>query len=435
MNQGVTMSNKEIARISVMEKLKLCELNHSQASKLLGISIRQSKRLKRKYILNGALGLAHQSRGKPSNIKISEVDVEKVIAIIKKDYADFGPTFAHEKLVSRNCISFSVERLRQAMIKAGLWQEKHRKKERNHPTRERRPCIGELVQIDGSPHRWFEGRGMACTLIAYIDDATSKVMSGLFVDSESTWSYFDVTERYINKHGKPLAFYSDKHGVFRINASKDGVALAKDSHGDTQFGRAIKNLGIKIIHAHSPQAKGRVERLFETLQDRLVKEMRLLNISTIADANAYLPKYLEAHNLKYAVKPKEVANLHTALDKSENLAQIFTKQEERFLSKTLSCQYKNKLYQVNTKKSAYLLGNVKVTVLEAKDGSVSLIYKGKILDYSIIKKQPKTIDADHKEINPIVDKIKAKHIHLKPAPNHPWRRLPISNKERSLVSS
>lgn len=436
MKQGVTMSQKEIDRVAVMEKLIRKELKHSQASKILGISPRQSKRLKKLYKECGAVGLVHQARGQISNRRIPDSVIKPVIEIVKKDYADFGPSFAHEKLMERGCISFSAERLRQAMIVAELWKPKKRKRDRNHPSRDRRPCLGELVQIDGSPHKWFEDRGPRCTLIAYIDDATSKLLHLRFVESESTWAYFGSTERYLNEHGKPLAFYSDKHGVFRVNASKEGSAYASDSHGDTQFGRAMRELGITVIHAHCPQAKGRVERVFETLQDRLVKEMRLRGISTIEEGNDYLPTYLEAHNAKFAVEPQEPVNMHQPLRKQDDLKLIFTKQGERTLSKTLSCQYENKLYQIQTKQSAYIMRYIKVTVQESQNGTVQLIYKGKPLDYKIIKKQPKTIDADSKQINHTVDNIKRKRKSHKPATNHPWRSPLIEStqiKERSLV--
>jgi len=437
MNKGVTMSQKESERIDVMEKLMRREMKHRHASQLLGVSIRQSKRLKKRYKQSGIQGLPHKSRGQASNRQIAPSDIDAVMAIVKRDYADFGPTFAHEKLKEKGLVSFSVERLRQAMTAEALWKPKRRRKGKNHPSRSRRSCIGELVQIDGSPHKWFEDRGPACTLIAYIDDATSHVAHAAFVSSESTWSYFETIKAYIQSHGKPLALYSDKHGVFRINASKEGSAYASDSHGYTQFGRAMTTLGIVVIHANSPQAKGRVERLFETLQDRLVKELRLQGISTMEAGNQFLPAFLKGHNRKFAVIPNESENLHRPLHENEALDVILTLHEERTLSKTLTCQYQNKVYQVHTEQSAYILRHVKVLVSEARDGTVTLFYKGKPLDYSIVQFHPKTMDADAKDVNPTVDRIKKERVHPKPAPNHPWRQSLHYHKhaeERSLVS-
>lgn len=436
MTEGVTMSSKETERINVMEKLIRGEIKHSQASKILAISIRQSKRLKKRYKQSGTKGLVHQGRGRPSNCQIEASNIASAITIVKKDYADFGPTFAHEKLTERDSITFSVERLRQAMIKEGLWRSKRRKDNQNHPSRDRRSCFGELVQLDGSPHKWFEDRAPACTLIAYIDDATSNVLYAEFVKSESTWSYFTTFKAYLNQHGKPLALYSDKHGVFRINASKDGSAYASDSHGHTQFGRAMARLKITMIHANSPQAKGRVERLFQTLQDRLVKELRLQGISSMEAGNLFLPKFLKAHNAKFAVAPMEPTNMHRQLMAHDNLEKTLSIQEERWLSKTLTCQYENKIYQVQTEQSAYILRNVKVLVSEAKDGVVTIFYKNKPLSYSIVKKYPKAIDVDAKQLNHVMDKVKAKRSFPKPAPNHPWRKTFIKSnntEERSLV--
>ncbi len=436
MKEGVTMSHIEIERIGIMERLIRGEIKHEQASQLMGLSIRQCKRLKKKYKEQGTEGIVHKSRGMPSNRRIKPQDVLSVMAEVRNTYHDFGPTLAHEKLHEKGLVSFSVERLRQAMIKEGIWKAKSRKMIKNHPLRTRRSCLGELIQLDGSPHKWFEDRGPGCSLIAYIDDATSKWLYAKFVNSESTWSYFETMKDYILKYGKPLALYSDKHGVFRINASKDGSAAASDSHGYTQFGRAMNDLNIGLIHANSPQAKGRVERLFGTLQDRLVKDLRLEGISNMAAGNKFLPTFLESYNKKFSVTPAEPTNMHRCLNAHENLDAIFTIQDERILSKTLTCQHENILYQIKTKQSAYILRHVKILVSQSQDKTVTINYKGKSLDYDIVLSQPKSIDAGAKELNHAVDAIKATVVSAKPSPTHPWRKFVINNKntkERNLV--
>jgi hypothetical protein len=273
-----------------------------------------------------------------------------------------------------------------------------------------------------------------CTLLAYIDDATSSIVYAKFVKSESTWSYFEATKQYFRDLGKPLALYTDKHSVFRVNVSKDGQSATTDSNGDTQFSRALKSLDVAIIYAQSPQAKGRVERLYKTLQDRLVKELRLANISDIEAANLFLPEYLAGHNARFAVDPKDFTNMHRPLETNDNLDSVFLLQETRVLSKTLTCQYKNKAYQIHTKKATYRLRNATVTVSEARNGDIFLSCEGQALDYSIIETRPKNKDSDSKNLNEIVDGIKAKatrnptqkqavtpKIPYKPPEDHPWR--------------
>ena len=311
----ITMSQQEVLRLQIMEKLKDRTLSQSEASKILKISCRQVKRLVRTYRQQGAKGLASKKRDKPSNNRLREEVKQNILALIKDKYADFGPTFLGEKLLENHDIAISKETLRQLMIAENLWQTKRRKKAKIHQMRERRSCFGELIQIDGSPHDWFEDRGDKCCLIVFIDDATSRIVSLRFEETETTAGYFRAAKTYIAQYGLPMAFYSDKHGIFRVNMP--------DCDSETQFGRAARELGIEIICAHSPQAKGRVERSNQTLQDRLVKEMRLLGISDIEAANAYLPEFWQKHNSKFAVEPKSNTDAHVKLIGDENLDLIF----------------------------------------------------------------------------------------------------------------
>src|SRR5271167_3190680 len=231
-------------------------------------------------------------------------------------------------------LHISRETLRAWMVADGLWQTRRKRRGRVYQPRYRRECLGELVQIDGSEHRWFEDRGEMCTLLAFVDDATSRLMRLRFVASESAFDYFRATKDYLETHGKPVAFYSDKHGIFRVN-SNDAVA------GDriTQFGRVLSELNIDIICANSPQAKGRVERAFGTLQDRLVKELRLAGISTVTAANAWLPGFITGYHARFGRQPQNAKDLHRPLTSADNLDEILVWREERTVTLSLTLHY------------------------------------------------------------------------------------------------
>jgi len=411
----VTMSTKELTRLEIIQQVKSRRLKQYEAAKQLGITVRQVRRLLKKHQEEGPAGLASKRRGKAGNRGYSKAFKEKVMNIVRKHYYDFGPTLAVEKLDELHDLSINKETLRQWMIADKLWKGKRRKKVVTHQQRLRRSCLGELVQIDGSPHDWFEGRGPKCCLLVFIDDATSQVMELLFVPVETTQGYMDGLRNYIKHHGLPLAFYSDKHGIFRIN-----IEEAKKGTGETQLGRVLGELGIELIHASSPQAKGRVERSNLTHQDRLVKELRLRGISDIDAANAYLPEYLEAHNKKFAVKAASPENSHRlTLPNEEILNLILSHQEERILSKNLELSYKNVIYQIVHKGQGYAMRRARITVCENKEKEVKLLYKDKLLSYKTLDKKNQREDAvSAKEINQKVDRRSRGH---KPKQDHPWR--------------
>jgi len=417
-NGTFTMSNKEANRISVLDKLKTKEIRQKQASEILGLSVRQVQRIVKSYHKIGIIGLTHGNRGRISNHKVDQIAVDNVLAIIRDKYKDFGPTFAHEKLMENNQINFSVEKLRLSMIDCGLWIQKKRKKIIVHQLRERRKCFGELVQIDGSPHRWFEDRGEYCTLLVFIDDATSKLMWLQFCHAETTIAYLRATKGYLKLYGKPLAFYSDQYSVFKINA-KGG------EYEPTRFGKVMEELSIKIICANSPQAKGRVERSNQTLQDRLVKELRLKEINTMEDANKFMPEFINKFNQKFAVPPSLEFNTHRPLTETEtkNLDQILAVIEERTLSKNLTCQFGNQFFQVKTNKSSYVLRNAKVKIIRDTDENIRMEYRGRKLEYTIFnsKQLPQAETVGSKLVNVEVDKLK--RIPAIPAYNNPWRRF------------
>ncbi len=326
----LTMSQKELDRLEVIQRVVSKQLRQRQAAGQLMLSIRQVKRLVRRYREQGAAGLVSRHRGKRPGNAIPEALREEILRLIRTQYGDFGPTLAAEKLHERHGHRLSAETLRQWMIADGLWQPKSRKRARIHPRRPRRPCRGELVQIDGSPHDWFEGRGPRCTLIVFIDDATGELMVLRFAPAETTWAYLQTLQAYLNQHGRPVALYSDKHSIFRINHPEHKGEL-------TQFSRALKTLDIAPIHANTPQAKGRVERANQTLQDRLVKEMRLRAISDIDTANTFLRAFIEHYNQRFAVAPQNPNDAHRSVLHSEReLALTLCLHHTRTLSKNLS---------------------------------------------------------------------------------------------------
>jgi hypothetical protein len=412
MDKLLTMSTKELSRLEVMQRLKAKRLIQKEAAILLGLSIRQIKRLWQKYQKQDAQGLISKRRGQASNNRIAAGVSQKVLDLIKKKYADFGPTLAHEKLTEVHKLSLSRESVRKLMIEEGLWKPRRAKKGAVHQMRERRACFGELVQIDGSDHAWFEERGERCTLLVYIDDATGKLLELLFVPDETFFAYCEASQHYFERYGKPVAFYSDKHGIFRINSEQPSGA----GSGMTQFGRAMQELNIQIICANSPQAKGRVERANQTLQDRLVKELRLRKISTCAAGNQYLPEFCADFNRRFAVPARSTHDAHRPLLKTENLDLILTRQDTRLLSKNLTVQFNKVIYQIQSNRPDYALRHAQVTICENAKGVITILYKNKPLAYTTYKKlshQAETVDT--KNINRVIQLPKP------PAQDHPWR--------------
>jgi hypothetical protein len=287
-------------------------------------------------------------------------------------------------------LQLSLKSVRQLMIGAGLWRVKRARKVVAHQMRERRERFGELVQIDGSPHAWFEERGPRCTLLVFIDDATGRLNHLQFVPAETTWAYMNATRDYVEKHGRPLAFYSDKHSVFRVPDTQSRGSSAcgvTRSDGVTQYSRALAELDIHIICANTPQAKGRVERANLTLQDRLVKELRLQGINDMETANRFLPGYMEDLNRRHAREPRSSHNAHRPLGAQLNLDRIFSIVDTRVLSKNLTLQYNKAIYQIQTKRPHYALRNKPVVVREAWDGTITIEYKGQPLEYTIFHQQ------------------------------------------------
>ncbi len=414
MDQLLEMSAKELSRLEVMQRLSEKRMSQKEAGKILTLSTRQIKRLLRAYRQHGATGLVSKHRGRKANNRLAEEVQKRALNLLRTKYQGFGPTLAHEKLVEKDKLQLSDESVRKLMIEEGLWKPRKVKKTTVHQLRERRACFGELVQIDGSPHDWFEGRAPACVLLVFIDDATGKLVQLLFVESESFFSYCQAAEGYFRQSGKPVAFYSDKHSIFRVNVP------SASTHTDlTQFGRAMQELDIQIICANTPQAKGRVERVIQTLQDRLPKEMRLHNINSHAAGNAFLPEFIQDFNQRFAEPPTSSVDAHRPLSAREDLARIFSWQEARTLSKNLTLQFYKTVYQIQTERSTYALRKTQVLVCLTAQDEMTILYNGKALPYTVYNRQAH--QAEIVSTKQLDRAFPPKHLPEKPAPDHPWR--------------
>ena len=412
----IEMSKQELERLRVIGEIGLGRLTQALGAAQLEMTTRQLRRLQRRWEVQGAVGLVSKRRGRPSNHCIDAVIRADVMARLRDHYSDFGPTLATEYL-RQDGYALSKETLRNWMIGAGLWRATRGRRKALHPPRQRRSRVGELVQIDGSLHDWFEGRGPHCSLIAFIDDATSQVMHAHFAPVESTQAYLDGLQAYVKTHGRPAAFYSDRHGIFTKHDPEDAAP--------TQFQRATQALSIETIQALTPQAKGRVERLFQTLQDRLVKALRLAQISTRDDANAFLPTYLAQHNARFAVTAAESENAHLPYDGNAILlARICAHHEQRILSKDLVLSFRRQRYILQTGgRIRYDLRRQSVTVVSYPDGRIELLHGDEWLPFRVFDaEQAILLAVDDKTLNARVDNILHARKPGKPAVDHPWLR-------------
>ena len=379
MTGHVTMSVKELDRVQLMTRLAERRLTQRRAAELSGLTERHVRRLYRAFKRAGAAGLVSRQRGRPSHRQLPAATQAQALALVRERYADFGPTLAHQKLTEAHGLALCVETLRQWMIAAAIWLPRTQRLRRSHPPRERRACRGELVQIDGCEHAWFEDRGPTCTLLVYVDDATSSLMELRFAESESTFDYFAATRSYLATHGKPVAFYSDQLSVFRVVRKEPA-----GGSGLSQFGRAMQDLNIDSICANSPQAKGRVERSHLTLQDRLVKELRLRGIGDMRVGQAYLPEFRADYNRRFARPARNAFDAHRAVH--EDLDEILTVQEPRRVSANLTLTHNRILYVIADTPAHRRLRGHRVTVHEHADGTITIRHAGRVLPY---RAQPK----------------------------------------------
>ena len=373
----VVMSERELKRVEVLAQVDDGRLSVDNAANMLALTRRQIFRLLKLYRQDGASAIRHKARGKPPNNRIHKAKRDYALSLIKDNYPDFGPTLAAEMLAEHHGFKVSRETVRKWMQEDGLWLSRKQRRTFHQP-RLRRECFGELIQIDGSEHRWFEDRGDPCTLLVFIDDATSTLMELRFVKSESTFSYFEALERYLTTHGRPVAFYSDKHTVFRVPKPSEHMT------GMTQFGRALAELQIEILCANTSQAKGRVERANRTLQDRLVKELRIAGISDMKAANAFLPGFMERYNDRLAKPAARPDNLHRALNAApDRLAEIFCLRNKRYVSKDLTLKYDHKRIRLEVNDLTRGLVGKYADTYEFPDGRIQVRHNGVALPCTI----------------------------------------------------
>lgn len=386
-----TMSKRELGRLDLIQRIEAKDIGVTAAARLMGLSRSQVHRLLAGYRERGAAALISTRRGKRSNRALPDVHRELAIAIIAERYADFGPTLAAEKLSELHDLTVSKETIRKWMIAAGFWTTKADRR-RIYQPRNRRDCLGELVQIDGSPHAWFEDRGPKCALLVFIDDATSAIMHLRFCPSESTFDYMAAFRAYVGEHGKPVAFYSDKHSIFRT--PKAARKTSGDQEGMTQFGRMLDELNIDIICANTPQAKGRVERANRTLQDRLVKELRLQGIDTIEDANGFAPAFMEDFNRRFAKPAKNPKDVHRPLAPHDDLNGSACVKHQRTVSNSLTVIYDRVLFILERNQVSERLCRKRVMVCDYPDGRLEIRHGNDVLPYTTFDKQQRVKRAE-----------------------------------------
>lgn len=400
----IAMSERDLQRIEILSKVVAGRMTVVSAAHVLDLSERQVRRLLERIRIGGAASIRHKAIGRPSNNRISDGVRDYAMTLVRERYADFGPTLATEKLAERDGMRVSRETVRGWMSDAGLWLSRKQRRTFHQP-RLRREAYGELVQIDGSEHRWFEDRGPPCSLLVFVDDATGKLMQLRFVRSESAFTYFEALELYLKRHGAPIAFYSDKHSVFRV-AKKD----ARGGQGMTQFGRALCELSIEILCANSSQAKGRVERMNRTLQDRLVKELRLSGVDTMETGNAFLPDFIEDYNARFAIIPARPEDLHRPLNLApDRLQEILCKREQRYVGSQLTFSFERKRIMLEETEVTRGLAGRYVETYAYADGRLDVRWKGYSLPYRTFDKDQRVTHAvitDNKRLGDILAYIK-----------------------------
>jgi transposase len=375
-----TMSKKELDRAGALARVVERRLSQERAATLLGVSTRQVRRLLRAYQAQGAPGLVSKRRGKPSNRQFAHGFKERVLSLVRERYADFGPTLAQEKLREDHGVVVSAETLRKWMAEEGLWLARKERLRVQQP-RLRRARHGELIQIDGSDHEWFEDRAPRCVLLVFVDDATGKLMELRFCRSESTFEYWTSVRRYLERYGRPVAFYSDKATVFRVNRKLDHGGT-----GVTQFGRAMRELNIDVICANTPAAKGRVERAHLTLQDRLVKEMRLAGVSSMEDGNLFLEGFRDRYNQRFGRSARDSGDMHRPLLPEHRLDEIFQEHREAKVSKNLTLHCRRTMYVLENCAANQPIAGKRVQVLEDESGQVTIFFQGRALRYRAFPK-------------------------------------------------
>ena len=412
--EDIRMSTKERRRLEMLSRVKDGGITLKKSAELLSLSYRQMRRIFKRYREEGDQGLVHKGRGRKSNRRISEEKKRAILDLYTQKYEDFGPTLAAEHLARRDGYVINPETLRQWLIKNGLWKRKRRRK-KHRSWRKRKVHVGEMVQMDGSPHDWFEGRGEKAVLMVMIDDASSRIFAQFF-DAETTRSSMEIFGQYARTYGLPESLYVDRHSIYRCEREATVEEQLKQTGALTQFGRAMSQLNVGVILAYSPQAKGRVERANETMQDRLIKEMRLEGISGIKEGNRFLKEsFLSRHNEKFSVVPQAEEDLHRRIPEGVQLDEVLCFEGRRQVQNDWTIHWKNRLFQLMKRSEVLGLVKQRITVREKLDGTIQLVHKGRLLKFEEIKERPAVKKSAAK---PVVQK-RTPH---KPAPNHPWRR-------------
>jgi transposase len=411
----IVMSMKEINRLKIIHKVISRDLTQVKAAEILGITDRHVRRVVRRVKEEGARGVVHRNRGRASPRRFSKDFEGRIAEVIEERYRDFGPTLASEKLCKREGIRVGREKLRQIMIARGLWHVRRRRR-KAQPWRERKHYYGEMVQMDGSHHDWLEDRGPKLVLMGYVDDATNQLF-GRFYDYEGVYPAMDSLKRYIRLYGRPVSVYLDKHSTYKTTREPSVEELLRGESAQTQFERACKELGIEVIHAHSPQAKGRIERVFGILQDRLIKEMRLERISSQEEANEFLGRFLPVFNKQFARKALKEGNLHRGVPPGFKLRDVFCIKASRRITNGYIVKWRGK--QLLIEKPMIALRRRKAEVREYFNGEMKIKFNGRYLKYREIM-EPKSVERERaKRVVDKPRKIKGKYI---PPPDHPWRR-------------
>jgi len=405
------MRRKELKRLHVIQKAISKGIKQKEASELLKICERQVRRIVKRVRKEGEEGIIHRSRGRRAHNATDDRIKAKILRLSETKYSGFGPTLLSEKLFENEKIKKSDETLRKWMLAAGLWHEK-RKKRKHRRWRERKSYRGEMVQMDGSHHDWLEGRGPRLVLMGYIDDADNKAYAR-FYEYEGTIPAMDSFKRYIRKKGIPHSVYFDNHTTYKSTRKATIEEELENIDPMSQFERALNELDVRFIHAKSAPAKGRIERLFRTFQDRLVKELRLANTKTLEEANALLDKFLPKFNKRFSIKPAKKESLYRPIPKGLDLDKILCKQTKHVLRNDFTVAHEKKLYQVLDRTNAR-----EVEVQERVNGQMLIVYKDQRLKYKEITKKPKKM---------IIKKVKGRKRYIPPA-NAPWRRFKINSR-------
>jgi transposase len=427
--ERLAMSKRERTRLEVFGRVKRSELRLRKAAELVQLSYRQAKRAFARYRQEGDKGLVHRLRGQPSNRKVDEAKRQAVLALYRERYRDFGPTLAAEYLAKEG-LRVSVETLRLWLLAARLWQGK-RKRAPHRSWRARKEHLGEMVQMDGSHHDWFEGRREWAVLMVMIDDATNRTYARFF-EAETTEAAMTMVCHYTMQYGLPRSLYVDRDSIYRVNREATVDETLAGDPALSQFARAMKELGVELICAHSPQAKGRVERRNGVLQDRLVKALRLEGISDLATANRYLEKtFLPELNARFTVAAKRRADLHRRLPVGVDLARVLSFQEERVVQNDWTVRWRKRWFQLTAANQRWSMVRKRVLVCEQLDGTIRLFYHGRELVWQELPERPEPAPAPAKraEGNSAARVAGPRGAQpgrngaSKPAPDHPWRRF------------